>query len=55
MQFYPAASELEERVHPGIYKRRSGIVDLSTLGGAGFGYREGEIGRRLGEAAAVAG
>jgi L-alanine-DL-glutamate epimerase-like enolase superfamily enzyme len=55
MQFYPAASELEEQVHPGIYKRRSGIVDLSTLGGAGLGYREGEIGRQLGEAAAVAG
>jgi hypothetical protein len=49
MQFYPAASVEEERVHPGLYRRRGGEVDLSTLGGAGFGYRVGEIGRELGE------
>jgi L-alanine-DL-glutamate epimerase-like enolase superfamily enzyme len=49
MQFYPAASVEEERVHPGLYRRRGGEVDLSTLGGAGFGYRVGEIGRVLGE------
>ncbi|MDH4476998.1 MAG: hypothetical protein QE274_11015 [Verrucomicrobiaceae bacterium] len=49
MQFYPGASVVEERVHPGLYRRRGGEVDLSTLGGAGFGYRVGEIGRVLGE------
>jgi len=38
MQFYPDASVLEEGVHPGLYKRRSGRVDLSTLQGPGFGY-----------------
>ena len=47
MQFYPAASELEARVHPGLYERRNGQVDLSTIHGPGFGYRAGEIGRRL--------
>ena len=50
MQFYPAASAAEEAVHPGIYKRRNGQVDLSSIAGAGFGYRLDEIGRELGEA-----
>lgn len=47
MQFYPAASELEARVHPGLYQRRNGQVDLSTIQGSGFGYRVEEIGRRM--------
>ncbi len=47
MQFYPDASTIEERVHPGLYRRREGVVDLSTLGGSGFGYRVNEIGREL--------
>jgi len=47
MQFYPDASIPEERVHPGVYKRRQGCVDLSTLGGPGFGYRSGGIARQL--------
>jgi L-alanine-DL-glutamate epimerase-like enolase superfamily enzyme len=38
MQFYPDASNLEEKVHPGLYKRRNGHVDLSSLQGPGFGY-----------------
>ncbi len=38
MQFYPEASKKEEAIHPGLYQRRSGIVDLSTLSGPGFGY-----------------
>lgn len=38
MQFYPEASKKEEAVHPGIYRRRKGILDLSTLQGPGFGY-----------------
>lgn len=53
MQFYPAASEVEERVHPGLYRRRGGVVDLGTLQGAGFGYRVEEIGRTLPPAAAA--
>jgi len=47
MQFYPAASEPEEAVHPGLYRRRDGQVDLSTLSGPGFGYRLDEIERNL--------
>ena len=47
MQFYPDASVIEERVHPGLSRRRGGVVDLSTLGGSGFGYRVDEIARPL--------
>jgi L-alanine-DL-glutamate epimerase-like enolase superfamily enzyme len=47
MQFYPAASGPEEAVHPGLYRRRDGCVDLSTLAGPGFGYRLSEIKRKL--------
>jgi hypothetical protein len=47
MQFYPAASEPEEKIHPGLYRRRHGELDFSTLKGAGFGYREAEITRNL--------
>lgn len=49
MQFYPAASLAEEHVHPGLYKRRQGKVDLSTIQGTGFGYRIDEIKRNLPE------
>jgi len=52
MQFYPAASAAEEAVHPGLYRRREGQVDLSTLTGPGFGYRADEIARELPEKAA---
>ena len=52
MQFYPAASQPEEQVHPGIYVRQNGQVDLSTITGPGFGYRLDEIGRTLPEPAA---
>ena len=37
-QFYPAASLEDEKRHPGLYERRNGRVDLSTLTGSGFGY-----------------
>ena len=49
MQFYPAASDAEAAVHPGLYQRRNGEVDLSTIAGSGFGYRLGEINRELPE------
>lgn len=45
MQFYPAASASEAAVHPGIYRRRNGEVDLTTIRGPGFGYRLDEINR----------
>jgi L-alanine-DL-glutamate epimerase-like enolase superfamily enzyme len=49
MQFYPEASGPEEKVHPGVYRRRNGEVDLSSLGAGGFGYRIEEIRRDLPE------
>ena len=51
MQFYPAASQPEAAVHPGLYRRSEGRLDLSSLRGAGFGYRIGEIERTLPEPA----
>jgi len=53
MQFYPDASNPEAAVHPGIYRRRNGTIDLSTLHGPGLGYRLSEIQRALPEPAAV--
>ena len=50
MQFYPAASIAEEVVHPGIYRRSNGMLDLSTISGPGFGYRVAEVERELPEA-----
>lgn len=47
MQFYPAASEPEAEVHPGLYQRRHGYVDLSTVQGPGFGYALERIRRNL--------
>ena len=47
MQFYPDASLPEAAVHPGLYFRREGVVDLSTVSGPGFGYRVAEIQREL--------
>jgi L-alanine-DL-glutamate epimerase-like enolase superfamily enzyme len=49
MQFYPEASRPEAAVHPGLYSRRHGMLDLSTIQGSGFGYRVGEIKRALPE------
>jgi L-alanine-DL-glutamate epimerase-like enolase superfamily enzyme len=49
MQFYPSASDIEAKVHPGVYQRRNGRVDLSTIRGPGFGYRTDEIARVLPE------
>lgn len=47
MQFYPDASLPEAAVHPGMFKRQNGTVDLSSLGATGFGFRVEEIDRRL--------
>jgi hypothetical protein len=43
MQFYPAASADQAKVHPGLYQRREGVLDLGTIGGPGFGYRIEEM------------
>jgi len=51
MQFYPEASRYEDEVHPGIYKRKNGIIELSSIRGSGFGYRIDEIKRILPEPA----
>lgn len=53
MQFYPDASAPEAAVHPGLYRRRRGMVDLTTIAGPGFGYRLVEIRRDLPAPAAV--
>jgi L-alanine-DL-glutamate epimerase-like enolase superfamily enzyme len=55
MQFYPEASNAEAQVHPGLYTRKSGMIDLATIGGPGFGYRLEEIDRQLAEPAARVG
>lgn len=47
MQFYPDASLADLEIHPGIYRRRSGHLDLSSISGAGFGYRIDEVARTL--------
>jgi len=47
MQFYPAASAPEEAVHPGLYRRRAGRLDLASVRGPGFGLRTDEITRAL--------
>ncbi|MGC8887826.1 MAG: enolase C-terminal domain-like protein [Verrucomicrobiia bacterium] len=47
MQFYPEASRPEAMVHPGVYSRKNGVVDLSTVQGSGFGYRIDEVKREL--------
>ena len=47
MQFYPEASAPEAAVHPGLYRRRNGSVDLSTIGETGFGYRLDQMHRAL--------
>ncbi len=51
MQFYPDASLPESAIHPGLYHRSHGSLDLSTIQGPGFGYRVAEIRRSLPEPA----
>jgi L-alanine-DL-glutamate epimerase-like enolase superfamily enzyme len=49
MQFYPGASKAEAAIHPGIYRRRNGRINLSTIKGPGFGYGIDKIKRKLPE------
>ncbi len=46
-QFFPSASEPEAAVHPGIFRRREGMLDTRTLQGPGLGYQIGWINREL--------
>jgi L-alanine-DL-glutamate epimerase-like enolase superfamily enzyme len=55
MQFYPEASAPEAAIHPGLYRRHDGQIDLSTIAGPGFGYRVDEISRALPAATARCG
>jgi L-alanine-DL-glutamate epimerase-like enolase superfamily enzyme len=55
MQFYPEASNPEARVHPGLYRRRNGSLDLSSLSSRGMGYRVEEIDRTLPEPVGIFG
>jgi hypothetical protein len=55
MQFYPEASLPEQAVHPGVFQRRGGKVDLTTIRGPGLGYRLTEIQRQLPAPAATFG
>lgn len=55
MQFYPEASSIEAKVHPGLYKRIGGKLDLSTIGDSGFGYELEKLGRTLPAARGSAG
>ena len=43
MQFYPTISSNEARIHPGLYRREHGCVQLDSLGRVGLGYRYDEI------------
>ena len=49
MQFYPEASRPEAEIHPGVYRRIEGYLDLTSIRGSGFGYRLDEIERSLPE------
>jgi L-alanine-DL-glutamate epimerase-like enolase superfamily enzyme len=55
MQFSPEASKPEAEIHPGVYTRRNGDVDLSSIEGSGFGYRLAEIHRELPKPAVIEG
>jgi L-alanine-DL-glutamate epimerase-like enolase superfamily enzyme len=52
MQYYPAASDPEAMIHPGLYRRRHGLLQLGSLADEtgtiiGFGYRQAEACRSL--------
>lgn len=46
-QFYPEASLPEQAVHPGLYRREDGAVNLGSVAGAGFGSQVDRIQREL--------
>lgn len=42
-QYFPNSSIREAKVHPGIFRRRNGRLNLNSLQGCGFGFRMEEI------------
>jgi len=46
-QFYPAFSEPEAKVHPGVFTRRDGVLDTGSLQGPGLGFQSEKIQRSL--------
>jgi L-alanine-DL-glutamate epimerase-like enolase superfamily enzyme len=42
-QFCPGASRRAEKVHPGLFRARDGLLDTSSLRGPGLGYRFDEF------------
>ncbi|MBR2372709.1 MAG: hypothetical protein IKA87_00595, partial [Lentisphaeria bacterium] len=42
-QFYPAASLPDEKIYPGLFERRNGVIKLDFLEEPGLGIREGII------------
>ncbi|OGS22254.1 MAG: hypothetical protein A2252_06750 [Elusimicrobia bacterium RIFOXYA2_FULL_39_19] len=46
-QFYPNTSLPEAKVHPGVFKREKGCLNLTTLKGSGFGYQMDKINRKF--------
>jgi hypothetical protein len=47
MQFYPDASLPEAAIHPGVFQRRNGVIDISTLSITGMGYAIEKMNREL--------
>jgi L-alanine-DL-glutamate epimerase-like enolase superfamily enzyme len=43
IQYCPTASVAEAQVHPGLFSRSQGGIDISSLSGFGYGYRMDEI------------
>jgi hypothetical protein len=46
-QYFPEANLAAGRVHPGLFRRRSGRICLETVRGPGLGIRWDEIGADL--------
>jgi hypothetical protein len=42
-QYFPNASLAEAKVHPGIFRRQNGYLNLESIRGNGFGFRMEEI------------
>jgi L-alanine-DL-glutamate epimerase-like enolase superfamily enzyme len=46
-QYIPFASDKQAKVHPGMFKIKGGVADLSTVGGYGLGYNKKAHGSKL--------
>jgi hypothetical protein len=47
LQFFPRTSQPEEKVHPGIFRRKKGMVSTETIKGYGLGYQIEKIERDI--------